>query len=198
MKLLGIILRMVKAPGDGRRGATIVEALVVLALFVLISVTLVSLYFQHGELYSMGQAQFESVASARAALNGISAYAVQARRVVASQTITGTLYTAGTSTLVLEIPSINENGDIIENTFDYAAFYTSSTALYRALAPSPPSARADGTKFLADNLTNLMFSYDNADFSQVKKVTVSVTSTTAIGRATEEHHESVELILRNY
>jgi len=179
-------------------GMALVEALVVLAVFLLISAAMLGLYVQHGRLYSLGQAQFETVSSARGALNGISAYTVQARRVVTSTVIASIVYTTGTSTLALELPAINGSGDIINGVFDYVVFYGSGDTLQRILAPNAASARVGATRLLADNVTGLVFSYDNADVNLVKKVIVSVTSTAGSGTVTEEHHESGEFILRNY
>ncbi len=190
--------RAAKRAGDSRPGASLIEALVVLALFILICLALTSLYLQHGWSLHLGKAQFDSVEGARGALNGISAYAVQARRVVSSTSISGTLYATGTSTLVLEIPTVNASGGIVEGASDYAVFYTSAGTLYRNVAPSAESARVAGVRFLAGNLTDLAFSYDSAYFAQVKKITVAVTSTAGTADAHETQREFGEFRLRNY
>jgi hypothetical protein len=191
-------VRRFNCPG-AMRGASMVETLVVIAVFVVISLALAGLGIQLGYLYNLGEAQFDSVGSARAALSGISPYARQARQVVSSTIIDNTTYNTATSTLVLEVPAISENGTIIDAVYDYVVFYTTSTNFYRVLAADSASARPSENKLLANNITDLVFTYsNNLNFAVVTEIAVSVSSTAGNSRHLSEHVQSAQFQMLNY
>ncbi len=182
----------------GARGVTLVETLVVLALFVLISGFLVSLTIQYNSLYNLGEAQFVTVDDTRTVLNSISVYTVQAYRVAGSHTISGTLYTSGTSTLVVQIPAVSANGDIVASTWDYVAFYKTGNNVYRRVDANANSSRASGLRQLGSAITSLTFTYNNASTTLATQVSVDVQSSSTIGHVAANHHETANLILRNF
>jgi Tfp pilus assembly protein PilV len=179
-------------------GFTMLEALVVFSVFVLITLALVGLSLQLRSLYNLGEAQFDSVGSARNAVNAISFYTKQAQRVVVSQTVNSVLYTTGPNTLVLQVPAIGSGGDIIDSTFDYVVFATSSDILSREIEADAASVRNSGSKFIANNLSSLIFSYNNTDLSLVNQVSITVSSTATSARQQAEQYQTADFLLRNY
>src|SRR3989338_2469115 len=99
--------------------------LVTLALSVLLMAALVELYRGYSSLFVLEQLHFTLGTSANRAMTGIQDDARQARQVLASHAISGTTYTTGASTLVLELPSVDAGGTVIAGAFDYAVFYIS-------------------------------------------------------------------------
>ncbi|MBI2443929.1 MAG: prepilin-type N-terminal cleavage/methylation domain-containing protein [Candidatus Magasanikbacteria bacterium] len=185
--------------GRGRhssRGVTLVETLVVLALFLFISVMFISLYLQHGWLYQLGQAQFDAVGGARAAFNGVAPFTAPARQVAGSFSASNTIFTTGTTTLVLELPARDESGNTISGAFDYAVFYQSDNQFHRLIFPHASSTRLAEEKILSDTIAGLSFSYDQTDLALATKITLAVTST-APGRRPATYQEQAEFILRN-
>jgi len=180
------------------RGVTLVETLVVLALFLLISAFFVGLSLQYSKLYQLGESQFMAVGSARSVLNSMSAYVPQARQVVTSRSISGVTYTTGTSTLVLELPAINQNGDVISNTSDYVVFYKSGSEVFRHVDANAVSARDSGLRTLGSTIAGLIFTYDNVSTTLATKVSVDIDSNRTSGHVTVTNHETASFILRNF
>jgi prepilin-type N-terminal cleavage/methylation domain-containing protein len=179
-------------------GFSLIEVIVAMAIFLILSLALLSLYQAFGSLYGLGRAQFSAVGGVRVPLAEVVEYVSQAYRVVASQDFSGTLYTSNSSTLVVQIPAVDANDRVVANSWDYAVFYKNGARAYRQLQPAAESARSGGTRQLTDVATSLQFSYDNADFSLVKKVGVSLETFTQEGHITVSHVTSEEVALKNY
>jgi hypothetical protein len=141
---------------DSRRGFTIIEILVTMGLFVLMIAALVLLYQGYGTLFVSEQTSFWMKTSANIAVTEIEHATLQANRILASYTISGTTYTTGPSTLVLELPSTDASGGVISGAFDHVVFYVSGTVLYRLIEANPASQRQNGTKRLCDSLSTLV------------------------------------------
>jgi len=180
-------------------GFTLVEIIIVVLLFAIMIGTLYNLLDGYGKIRVYGEAQIITVEQGRAAMDEIAKYAAQSRRVLTSQTINGIIYASNAMTLVLQLPAINGNGDIVDGAWDYAAFYLSvGSRLYRSSEPNVASARPAGTKFLSDSVSGIQFTYDNADFAQVRNVSASIQTQHMARNKTVESNIAEQITLKNY
>ncbi len=183
---------------NSNKGVTLIETLISIGLFVLISLALFGVYEAFGKIFNLSGAHLASVGGARTSLTDVSNLTAQAYRVLSSRTINSVNYASGSSTLVLQIPAIDSTGKTINDTWDYAAFYVSSTNFYRYLETNAASARIGGLKLLSNVIVGVNFSYDSVDFTQVKKVTATVTTTATENRAQVQSRASEQIFLKNY
>ena len=182
----------------GNKGVTLIETLVAVGLFIFIAMALFVVYEVYGKIYNLGGAHFTAVGGSRSTLTQLSNFTSQANRILQSSAINGVNYVSGTTTWVLRLPAIDFAGKTIDNTWDYAVFYVSSTNFYSYLETSTTSARSGGLKLLSNAIVSVSFSYDNVDFTQVRKVTAAVTTTAVENRVSVESHASEQIFLKNY
>lgn len=179
-----------------RKGFTLVEILVTLSLLVLITAALVEFYQMYSTLFTSERILFTIGTSANIAITEIEKATLEARQILTSRVVSGTTYTTGASTLVLELPSTDASG-VISNTFDYVVFYISGDTLYRLIDAHPSSERESGTKELTDWVSALALSYDTADASQASMVTVDLTLKMQSGHLSPQTHLQQQIYLRN-
>ena len=179
-------------------GFTLIETVIFVAIFSILTLALFNIFAVYGTLYTADKLQFTTVNDTRTPLNELAATVAQAHRVMNSQTINGTDYQTNTTTLVVQLPSITLDGSIVENTWDYAVFFTSSTNLYRLSAPNAASARPAGQKILGDSIVSIVFTFDSADFSLVHKVSVNIESQSQSNHVTVTNTSADQIILKNY
>ena len=170
------------------RGMTLVEVLVAMAISGILLAALANLFGSFIALYACQNAFRNTAGASGAVLHGIGAAALPADQILSIHDFAGTSYGSDAGTLVLELPSVDANGALVSEQYDYVAFYRSGTSAYRTVAASAGSARHSGTTKLGDTIVSLIFSYDDPDVTKAKIVTVDVVaSTTERGRETASH-----------
>jgi len=98
----------------------------------------------------------------------------------------------------LQIPAVDSSGNVIINTWDYAAFYVDNGKLFRVVEANAASSRQSGSRLLAESLLSISFTYDNANMSLVRRVDADI-QTRQIGRSfTASTHEQQRMNLRNF
>lgn len=181
------------------RGFTLIEVVIVIALSVSVMAALSLLILTFNKTATYDQASAQSSDSASTIMREIESLVAPADAVLQSYTFASGTYTSTSTSLVLEIPSIDSSGNIIANTHDYAAFYTvGTTSAYRLLQPNASSARASGTKLLSSTVSSLTFTYNNSDFTKVSSTTVDVQTQTQVKQDILSDHQREQIWLRNY
>jgi type II secretory pathway pseudopilin PulG len=175
------------------RAFTLVEVVVTLGIAVAMLLVLVQFFISTNKQFAFQKTFVEVAQGADDVALAVAELALPADQVLASRTFGATSYQSGTQALVLEIPSIDSSGAIISGTYDYAVFYITAGKLYRITEAAAGSARKSGTRLMSENVTALMFTYDDATFANVTTVSVSVT--TAAGGTT--HTVTQDIRLRN-
>lgn len=182
-----------------RRGFTLVESLIVVALSVSVMVIIALLIYSFNKSSGYGQMFAQSSGSATAILREVGSLALPADAVLGEHAFASATYTSTSSSLVLEIPSIDNFGRVISNTYDYAAFYVvGTTTAYRLLEADPLSSRDSGIKQLSSTVNTLSFSYNDADFTKVNTVTVDVQTQALVRQEVISDHRREQIRLRNY
>lgn len=181
-----------------RTGFTLVETIVVAALSAGMLVALSLLIFNFNNISAYEKAASQSSGSASALMREIESLTFPARAVLQTYTFSGVAYTSTSTSLVLEIPSINSSGNVIANTYDYAAFYVVGTNAYRLLQPNASSVRASGTKLLSSTISALTFTYNSTHFPDVSTTTVDIRTQVQVKNAIVSDQRREQIRLRNH
>lgn len=158
------------------RGFTLIEMIITLAIFAAAMSAIAGLYI--GFLHLTG---YQNSAAGLARTFGTVASAAErtigpANAVLASHEFAEDTFSSGTTTVVVEIPSIDVEGKVIESSYDYAVLYQDATDLYLLVEPEEGSVRRAGTVLLTQTLDSISFTYNDPDFAAVTAVTVEFTA----------------------
>lgn len=180
------------------RGYTLAETIVVVALFAILSGALALFYIYFDRTFIYEESLNTTDMAAGVAAQDIQNYTILADQVLASTTVNGTNYVTATTTLVLQVPSIDSSNAIISGSFDTVVYNLAGGILSRITSASTQSVRASGTNQLATGVTSLTFTYDNTDRTQVTNVNTSLSVTTTVQTGTVSHTFHEKAYLRNF
>ena len=172
------------------RGFNLIETLITVAVMLVLGAALALLYRSVTTLHTYERALHGATETVGQVRQAVDEAVRPASRVLVSHTFAGGTYATGATNLVLEAPSVDATGSVIDGRYDYTAFYLASSTVYRASEPDAASARRAGTTVLGE-ITALTFTYDSATISEITVVTLDVTAsstvrdTTAASRAKE-------------
>lgn len=184
-----------------RRGTTLVELLVSLAVLVVVGFLVAMMYFTT-EKVRQNEAtgsfvQLENIFGQQRLRDALS----DASSIATQVTIDGTTYTTSAQTLVFKVPSINAAGDIIVNTWDTSVITltgTPPTALLVILvAPDPASSRASMTSILATSVDDLRIRYESVSGTSSTKVSVTLRTLKTSNGTTRRFTTDAVTTLRN-
>ncbi len=182
-----------------RRAFTLIETVIIIAFSVSVMIALVLLMYIFTKSSTYEQAIATSSGSATLVMREIELYTLPADAFVLSHTFPGAAtYTSTTTSLVLELPSIDSSGYVIANTYDYVAFYATGTMAYRIIDKNALSNRATGTKALSSNISSFTFTYNNSVIPNATTTTVDVQTQTTVRQQTYTDHRREQIRLRNY
>ena len=177
---------------------TLIETVIVIALSVSVVVALTFLLYTFNRASSYGKISSQSYASASALLRDIESLTLPANAVLETHAFSGGTHTSTATSLVLELPSIDNSGNVIAGAHDYVAFYAVGTNAYRLLEKDAASARVAGTILLSSTLDTLSFAYDDADVAQVRTVTVDIQTQAQMKEEVVVSHLYQQIRLRNH
>lgn len=178
------------------RAFSLVEVLIVTAIFGLIIAGLTDLLVRYSIMITAQEAHVEVETSADAIVREAHAAVSSAGRIVSAHTFSGTSFTTGSTTLVLELPAVDSTGSLI-GSFDYIAFYASGTEAFRTTDAALGSTRLPGAKRLSTSLANLTFTYPTIDPSQATSTIINVRTRAETRGTIEEQHLTEHAYLRN-
>jgi Tfp pilus assembly protein PilW len=158
------------------RGFTLMETVITIAFSVIIMLAIATLYLNFNKLYLYQQTYVATAVSARDVINAIDAAVLPADAVVSSHTFSGVAITTATSSLVLELPSINSSGDIIAGVHDYIGFATTSTDLFERVDPGTGSVRVTSSKRVGALVDSLFFGYGSGSATQASVISATTTT----------------------
>lgn len=161
---------------DYQKGFTLTEVVILIGLFSIVLIGLLNIFDWQSKVYNLEHAEVMATGSARTAMNNMTIMLAQGTTLVNNRTISGTNYTSGGSSVIVQMPSYDSSGQVIQSTYDYVVYYTSGSNLYQLTELGTGSARDAGTKLLTDRLNSLAFTYNSGDFSQVSEVGINLTT----------------------
>lgn len=188
---------------DSKPGLTLLEFLVAFAIFGIISVLVGTVYVTHFRIFSNQNTAIDVSTQNRIALDEVISQVRQSQSVVATcPSCAGD--TTSPTVLVLQLWPINSSGEPLDpgtgTNYDYIVFKQDATdtkKLVKITYPHATSTRTVGTHSVAQNLTNLQFTYDNADPTLVTEITIAVTTSATALNKTQTLTETAKAILRN-
>ncbi|MDO8231816.1 MAG: hypothetical protein Q7T37_01260 [bacterium] len=189
---------MTLTPAKTARAFTLIETVIVVTISAIMFTTISVLIYDLNKTSEYQQTVLQSSGSASALVKEIESLALPADAVLQTHTFSGITRTSTSTTLVLEIPSIDSSGNIVPSAHDYAAFYTAGTDAYRILEANASSQRVSGTKKLSSTVNSLTFSYNNTDFSQVDTVIVDAQMRAQVKQELIYDHRQQQIRLRNH
>jgi len=191
-----------KAPGRPR-GFTLIEMLIGLAIISLLIVALLSFYSKGQQQFMNQNIQSDVLEKSRYPLALIARDVKSAIQVVAAW---GS-YTTSSNTLVLEVPAVDSSGLIIDvdSAWDHVIYRVFERKLERIYdANEGVSARVDGSRNLADDITGLSITYydpsDNtlsSNFDTAASIRVSLSTARKGFRRTFQESLNSKFKLRN-
>ncbi len=168
------------------RGTTILELAVSIAIAAMMFLIVGGIFIAQGRYLGIEDAISQTEYQAFQALDTAGLFLGSADRIVSSRAINGTTYTTGTSTVVVEIPSVDASGTIIGSTFDYVAIGqdpSNAAQFMYAIDSATGTHRLDGKFVKALLVDKVIFRYNAVDPTAATAVDLYVrTAKTARGR----------------
>lgn len=137
------------------RGMTLIELLIVIAISAIVLIALLSLYVGGMKYFYNQNSRADTIEESRMPMAWVSRDIREASQVF-NGTLTaynGSSYTTGETCIVLEVPSLDETGNL-SATLDYIIYEWAGTRLVRIIDADDASARQDGSRVLANDLVN--------------------------------------------
>lgn len=180
-----------------KNGFSLVETVIIIGISTVAFIALVNLFLVFNSLYGYQRALMGTAGSASTSMNALEASVLPADQVLASHTFSGTTHSSATTTLVLELPTVDSSGNLVGTSKDYVVVYASSTTLYLLTESAAGSTRVSGRTQLTTMLNSVSFTYDHSDFTKVTNVIADVQTQTQYKTQTLHNHLRERLYLRN-
>lgn len=162
---------------QARRGATLLELAVAIAVTAIMFTILGAVFIAQGRFSAIHDAIAETQLASFNALDATGLYTASARAIVASAVINSVSYTTGNDLVVLELPSIDSNEDIVASTYDYVAIGVDPSATNTFIVDldaNAASARADLTRKITDMVDKAIFRYNTVDATSANTIELFV------------------------
>lgn len=181
-------------------GVSLMETMIVIGVMAILLVIVAQIFALNYDVYAKQTARLDADTGAVFAARKISDFTRGASKVLATQNINGTWYTTSQDELVLRVPSIDANRDIIDATFDYIAIYRDATDTSKIFADTEigtGSSRANGTKLITAHNGTMKFRYNAPDETDATRVSVFMINTKTVRGSTISSRAWTSLLLRN-
>lgn len=183
-----------------QKGISLIEVLVGLAVFGFVSVLVASLYFAQFKLFSNQNTAIDVSSQNKLVLDDITNQ-IRESQGIAANCCGGD--TTSSAVLVLQLWPLNAISEPFQpagNAYDFVVYkrdQADTTKLVKRVVPDTASTRQSKTTVLSTTISNLNFTYDNADPTLASQITVDVTnSQTNLGK-THTISQSASAVLRN-
>lgn len=180
---------------------TLSEALVAIFIILIISSLVIGIFFTFYNIYKSQLVQKELTNDNTITLNTMSGAIKNASKIIQNATINGHEYTTGSNTLVMELPSIDNNSNVIEGKFDFQVFYqdgSNNKLLKSELMPDAASTRNKEDQIIAFNTSNILFHFNNISYSDASQIQIVFVSTKTANNVQYEAVSQVTANLRNF
>lgn len=179
------------------QGMTLLELLIGLAIFAILILFLGNFFVSYYDSFNSLQASNSVSESTGVFMSALSDAVRQADMIVASKTISGTTYTSGATTIVLELPAIDESSNVISGTYDYMVFYLDGDRIRWLVSVDASSSRTSGSQMIASDISSLVFTYNNPTIASATKVDIAVTAQKQVKGKTFQSTLTQQVYLRN-
>ena len=182
------------------RGITLIETMIGLAISALLVVILSYCLVIVLRLNEAQKTVSALTSSTDRGIYRISSSIQQSSQILSDAVISGTTHTTSSSALVLKIPTVNSSGQIISGSYDTVVYRRNPSdlsELQEITDAETGSARFDGTHLIARFVTNLLFRYNNSNYSLASTATVFLKTGTTVRGVLKESANQTTVRLRN-
>lgn len=158
-------------------GFTLVEVVVVTALFAIMMIFAVGIVLYNNRFYENESDKIEAINETREIADRLNEYARAANALLASYTYNSVLYTTDATTVIFQLPALDDSHDIVEGAFDIAIVGIDPNNSNRAIQiidPDPLSVRLAREAQFTNALSSFVLTYDDLDVGSVRRVTYDV------------------------
>lgn len=185
-----------------KKAFTIIELLIVFSLSSVIIMVLGSVFVSHFKLFNNVKSLVEVSSSNKLVLDELITQIRESDAIVSTCSACGGI-TTGSNSLILELWPLDTSSNPFEptsNNFDYVLYFrdpTKTNNLIKKIIPDTTSSRVASTKIMANDISNLSFSYNNADPTLAGEITATVQNSLVIAGRTQTTSQQVKAVLRN-
>jgi type II secretory pathway pseudopilin PulG len=186
--------------GTAETGMTLMEGLAALGIMTIILVLVAEIFGVNMNLVTTQLRRTDTATGAIQAIRRLSDEARGASAVEESHVFGGDTYTTSADALVLNIPSIDANGDIIAGEYDHVAFYrdgSDPTKVFSATDPGVGSQRPAGARLLSGYNDIMAFRFNNPDPTEADRVSVYIENSRTYRGQPIETKAWTSIFLRN-
>ncbi|HEY5601241.1 MAG TPA: type II secretion system protein [Patescibacteria group bacterium] len=183
-------------------GFTLIELIVAIGLFGLISLLAGGVYLGQIRLFNRQNAQVDIVSQNQIILDDMVDEIRNSSQVASGVTVGSDTYASGTNQLVLRLISIDSSGQLLANSFDHLIYYlegsSSPYTLHKRLVPDASSSRSGYDDVKSADVSSIIFSYSDLDFANVTSIDISLTTVKKVENKDKTLTTTTKAILRNY
>lgn len=180
-----------------QKGLGMAELIISLAILLILGALLVIFYVGYNQSLSFLTASENVNASAGAVVADMSSTIRLADQVLSSHNFSGTIYTTSSTTLVIELPTIDAAGTIQATKHDYVAYFMSGGIIKKITDADALSSRKTGIHVLSNVGTYLSFGLDTWVVANALVVTVDVRTSATVRSQTSQSQITQQIYLRN-
>jgi len=180
--------------------ATLLELVLVIALVAIIMVLLTTVFSSQSKTFSTQKSQIEVEVANRFALDEMTSKLRESTGLLSQAIVDSQTYTTDDQTVVAQIPAVDASSEIIFGKFDtliYTLNASNPKQLLKILSPDPTSSRPKQRVFLANDISNLQFTYNNADLALVDVVEINLSSSKSVAGTSSQTSDKASVTLRN-
>lgn len=164
-----------------RTGYTIIEIITVLAILIIVSTVLLTSFISSNKSFLNQTAQSALQTSVSTSMERIVRDVRGARQVLVSYDVPPT-YTTAPQSMVLQVPALNNNGQVVNGAYDTFIFAMIGNKLSRVIVANPQSSRTTATSTILTDGTMTLSYYDQngavittgASYPQTARVTITL------------------------
>lgn len=180
--------------------ATLLELILVIALVSIIMVLLTTVFLSQSKTFNTQKSQIEVEVSNRFALDEMTSKLRESTGLLSQAVVDGQTYTTNDQTVVAQIPAVDASSEIIFGKFDTLIYTLNSSnpkQLLKILSPDLASSRTKQRVVLANDVSSLQFSYNNADLALVDVVKINFSSSKSVAGTSPQTSDKASVTLRN-
>lgn len=171
-----------------KNGFSLVEIIIGISIFSLITVLVIGIYISHFKIYSNQNSQIDVASQSKIGIDEIVNQIRQSQSIAGSCSACGA-DTSSSSILILQLWPLDANGDPKDPTsgnYDFIVYKKNpadTKQMIRKILPDASSSRKASTAIIANNISTLNFTYNNGTPSTASQVTITLTtSQSSIGK----------------
>jgi prepilin-type N-terminal cleavage/methylation domain-containing protein len=189
------------------KGFGLIEVLVTIAILGIISVVFIQSYLNSQKTFDVQKSKSALQTETRNSLDQIAKWVKLSTSVVSTLTVDNKTYTTSSEIIILKVLSVDDDQDVIADTYDYIVFQPNSiysNQLDQMIYPDNNSSREQTSRTLDKNLSAIEFKYyNNSDaeitqnFEDTVSVNTAISSVEVIRETTNTVTFSTKAKLRN-